>query len=227
MSSTVFKLTYTELQNKIVPQNGEYTFLIAASGGQMTIVRADEVLNVAEDQALMRLSARHRQLLREVDGEILVRSAAGGETSLQCSLFPLVAGTLKLWKNYACSKKGWKVRNTVDAMTLTTDYTVNETTGAVTLVDALAEGDSVWATYRHDAAQKFLGIRDCALSIAAAEVARQYAYFRGAEGFDRFERWEASAYQNLDKLVGLDLIDRIELVEQTERDGFYHRVLDL
>jgi hypothetical protein len=66
-----------------------------------------------------------------------------------------------------------------------------------------------------------LDLRKLALDLAAVEVARRFAYFRSAEGFDRFEGWQTSAAGHLRDLGRTDgaqigLMDRIELVNETK-----------
>jgi len=222
MPSPVFALTTTELQKKIIPQNTTVTFAIGANG-DLSDADAETILAIAEDQALMRLKARLRLLLKECDGEVLITNAKGGETALQCGLYPVTSGTLKLWRNYPRGVT-WHNRSDYDALA-SGEFTLTASTGAVVLTTPLIRGERVWATYNHTAATRMVGLRDLVLSIAAAETSRRFSYFRTAEGFDRFERWESSAYQSLNNMQGVDIIDRLKLVEDT--DDFFARVVTL
>ena len=220
---SLFGLLPSDLQVKLQPVAGEQTFLIDDEG-DLTEAMAVDILQTAEDRLLMRLEHRYRQLLRRVDGEILVGRAAGGETVLQCGMFPLVSGTVKVWKNFP-SEGLWTARNPVLALS-TGEYSVNLTTGAVTLVTALVAGDSIYIEYDHTGAARVLALRDMALTLAAMEVARRLAFFRDGEGFDRLEGWKTDVYTDLDNMKCVDVLDRLDLVrEDTEPDNFYRRVL--
>lgn len=222
---SLFGLLPSDLQKKLQPSAGEQTFLIS-NDGDLAEAEAGAIIANAEDRLLMRLPHRYRQLLREVDGEIVVGQAEGGETALQCSLFPLVGGTVRVWKNFP-SESLWSQRKPSQAL-LVTLWSVNLTTGVVTLSQPLAAGDSVFVEYRHQGAEKVLVLRDMALALAAVEVARRFAFFRDGEGFDRFEGWERAVYTDLENMQCVDVLDRIQLVRlDTEPDNFYRRVLML
>lgn len=221
MPSTLFALSGTDLQKKLQPVNGNQTFLIG-DGGDLTTAEAEEILNIAEDRVLMRLHPRYRQLLREVDGEILVRSAQGGESVFVTGIAPV--SDVKLWLNFP-RERMWESRSTDLAMASVT-YSVDATTGTITLAAALVKGDRLFATYKHTGANKVLGLRDSALTLAAVEVSRRFAFFRDGQEADAFGDWESSTYQDLNNLKGVDLLDRLELVRgETEPEGFYRRIV--
>jgi hypothetical protein len=217
MPTPVFQLTSDELQGIINPNGGDLSFQIGA-GKSMTVAQAENYLLIGEDDILSRLPWRYRQLLRTAD-VVVVRNAQGGETSLSLGLFPVDADTVRLYVNYQELNKAWNRRNNADALPIT-DYTVTEETGIVQLLTPLEVGDSVFATFNHTAPSKFVSLRNCALQIAAVHVSRAYAYFRTADGFDRFERMEASAYRQLKEMQGIDQLDRLELVNEQNDDQF-------
>lgn len=224
MATEVLKLTAADLEFKIVPVAGEYTFSIGDDvGDSMTTARAEEVLLTAERRVLGRLPAKYARLVLRIDGEMLAYQAAGGETSFTTGLNPI--SNLRLWKNFTF-KSGWKTRSAYDAMN-EGDYTVNDSTGAITLVDALNRGDQLIADYDHQAGADFLTLRHVVLSLAAAEVSRMFAYFENVEGFERFEQWETNAWMEINKMKGIPEIDRLRLFDETDEDDHFSAVLNM
>jgi hypothetical protein len=225
MASAVFSITAAEMQAKITPSEGEYEFSIG-SGGDLESAALDEIVNQCEHEVLGYLKLKYQQLVRRVDGEVAVRSAAGGETVLQAGLFPVTAGTLKVYINFP-SRKAWRERQPRHALPAG-EYSVDNATGAVTLVNALAEGDSAWLAYEHGAAAKLLDLRKDTMNLAAAEIARRFAYFRSASGFERFENWEIAARQHLRDLgrnegQTIEMFERLALVMETRS----HSIADI
>lgn len=216
MTTPVFGLTADELQSKIAPHGGAFRFTIGSgSSDSMTEDEADEILMMAEEQVLDRLDHRYRDLLSAVDGEYVVLSASGGETEVVLGLKPVVDGSVKIYVNYFDENRGWNRRNSTHALPVS-DYSVNTTTGVVTLGTPLSEDDTVIAEYEHTAGHGMRGLRENVKAIAAAEVARRQAYFQTAEGWDRFDAWETSAWQNVNRMAGIGVIDKLKLVEETE-----------
>ncbi len=132
--------------------------------------------------------------ITQVDCEEIVRYATANQTSLQLGLTPVVAGTVHLWKypplfalETGIGTDGgwtaeWYYRKPVKGygeLILTTDYTVNATTGAVTLVAGLNAGDRIFATYDTDvtaATYSLPSVADLVLLGTAAELgARLYS----------------------------------------------------
>ncbi len=94
-------------------------------------------------------------------------------------------------------------------------------TGEGTFTTPLGANDRIYLDYEHSGASKLLDLRHLVLSLTAVEVARRFAYFRSAEGFDRFEGWQTSAAGHLRDLGRTDgaqigLFDRIDLVNETK-----------
>lgn len=226
MATPVFGLTAPDLQNKIQPKADEQSFLISDEDGDMTEARAEEILAEAEDRVLMRIPSRYRQLCRQVDGEILVRKAAGGEASIRTGLAPIQAGTLRLWKNFPTDRL-WLARDPGMVQLLPTSaYAVDEEEGEITLTTPLVRGDRLWGEYGHQAGSTILGLRGIALTLAAVEVSRQFAFFRDENGAEAFENWERTAYGDLQNLKGVDVLDRLELVtNETDPERFYAPIL--
>lgn len=221
----LFGLLPPDLQAKVQPTSDEQSWKIG-SGNDLSEAGAQDLLDAAADRVLMRLPHRYRQLCRRVDGEILTQRAAGGESSFVVGLFPLVSGTVKLWKNFPTSGL-WTQRDPHLEMAVD-GFSVDASTGTITLVSPLAVGDRLYAEYDHAGASKLLALRDMALTLAAVEVARRFAFFRDGEGFERFDNWERSVYLDLERMTCIDGLDRIQLVrEDTEPDNFYRRVLIL
>jgi hypothetical protein len=220
----LFGLLPSDLQAKVQPSSDEQSWKIG-SGHDLSDAGAQSILDVAADRVLMRLPHRYRQLCRRVDGEILTQRAKGGETTFALGIFPVVAGTLKLWKNFPTSGM-WTGRD--PRLAMDSGFSVNTSTGLVTLSTALVAGDSLYAEYDHTGASSLLALRDMALTLAAVEVARRFAFFRDGEGFERFDNWERGVYLDLERMTCIDALDRIQLVrEDTEPDNFYRRILIL
>lgn len=212
----VFALAVADLQRVVAPINGAHTFQIGA-GKDMTPAVAMEYLETAEDRVLGRIPNRYRQLVRRVDGEVLVRRAGGGETAFSTGLAPISG--LELYLNWRAGS--WDDRDRNDAIVQGVDYTVVESTGAITLAAPLKRGDRLWAAYNHAAGAKFKMLRDVAARLAAVAVARDWKFFESADGPEAFERMESGAYLDLENMQGIDAIDRLDLVVHlTERDNW-------
>lgn len=214
--TAIFALTVADLQRVCAPINGAHTFRIAA-GADMEEAVALEYLRTAEDRVLGRIPNRYRQLVRRVDGEVLVRRAGGGETAAQTGLSPI--SRLELYRNWVAGS--WDDRDRNEALVDGTDYTVAESTGAITLLQPLARGDRLWAAYDHAAGAQFRMLRDVATRLAAVAVARDWKFFDSSDGAESFERMESGAYLDLENMQGIDAIDRLDLVVHlTERDNW-------
>ena len=220
--SSVFGITPADMARKIVPAGGEYSFSVGTTGppvNDMSTATVQEIIEAAEAECLGYLREKYQRLMRGVDGEILTSSAAGGETSFTLGLRPVTAGSVKLYKNFG-RVRAWRDRRPSDAMEAE-EYSVDATTGVVTLVVALGEGDVLWATYLHGAGALLLDLRRAAMGMAAAEIARRCAYFKTSEGFDRFDQWEIGARQYLRDLsrnasgMTVEMFERLELVNET------------
>ncbi|MBI1291197.1 hypothetical protein GC173_08120 [bacterium] len=79
------------------------------------------------------------------------------------------------------------------------------------------KGQKVLAEYEHGAAASFLWLRELAVTFTAVEIARRFAYFQTAEGFQRFEQWEQSASLYLRDMQrqqrpGVDALERVPLL---------------
>lgn len=215
--ASLFGIDAEYMQRKLVPGGGGTWSFGLGEGKDLSASDLLEIVEECEAEAVGYLRLKYQGLMRHVDGERVIVDAAGGETSLQLGLFPVVAGTVTLFRNFPMTR-AWRERRPADAME--EEFSVEASTGAVTLSEALSEGDRVYAVYDHEAASKFLGIKRSVGSLAAAEIARRFAYFRSAEGFDRFEAWEVSArahLRDLGKPSGPteELIERLDLVDET------------
>lgn len=222
--SSIFGLTATDLQKKLQPENGTETFLIDDDEGNLSEADAEEIIETWEEWVLTRIDKRYCELLTYVDGEILIRNAVGGETSLRLGIFPVIGSSVVLYKNFPGSRL-WQARDR--SLAMSGGFSVNESTGAVTLDVALEAGDQVIGEYGHTGASRVLTLRDAALSLAAVEVARRFQFFR-EESPDPsvFTDWKNDAFQNLNNLKGIPLLDKLELVRGDKSPGkFYGRLL--
>lgn len=215
---SLFGITATDLQEKVQPVNGEQTFAIGEEG-DLSTERAEEIIRTAEDRVLMRLPHRYRQLCRHVDGEVLIRSASGGERVFQTGLAPI--SDLLLYLNFPGSRM-YSGRDRSLALPEEA-YSYTPETGAIELLNGLQPSDRLWAEYDHEAGHRLLALRDVAMTLAAVEVARRMAFFaRGdSDGPDVFNDWEQSAYGDLNRMQCVDVLDRLNLVRETEPEQFY------
>ena len=94
----------------------------------------------AEGFVISKLPERYRKLLDRVDGEVIVRSAAAGQTSALLGLEP-VEGDVKLYKNFAGLLEELGPDDEMDAG----EWSLSER--AITFSPGLAEGDRVLASY--------------------------------------------------------------------------------
>lgn len=220
---SLFGITPADLQAKLVPvaHEDEQSFTIG-DDGDLSTAAAEEIIAAAEEIVLSRLPKRYRQLCRAVDGEILVARAVGGELTLATGLAPLVPGSLRLWKNFP-DDRVWSILD--QSLAMSGGYTVQDSTGAITLASPLGKGDRLWASYRHLAAPRLAGVRHVALSLAAVEVGRRTSFYN-ADGQDqeRFSAWENAAYGDINRMASIDLLDQLELVrEDGDPENYWRR----
>jgi hypothetical protein len=219
--ASLFGITPQDLLNKVVPVSAGESFSIGEAGpptNDLSNALALEIIEAAEAEVESYLRHKYQRLLRRVEGEIAVRRAFEGQTTCQATLTPCTS--MAVYKNFPRSR-AWGDRRPGEALVSGVDYSVVLATGVVTFAEGLKESDQVWLDYEHAGASKLLDLRKLALDLAAVEVARRFAYFRSAEGFDRFEGWQTSAAGHLRDLGRTDgaqigLMDRIELVNETK-----------
>lgn len=219
--ASLFGLTPDDLLAKLVPAPGSesFSFSIGADGPpSQDLSNAAALAIIEEQEALVESYMRHKyqRLLRRVEGEIAVRFAYEGQTTCRATLSPVTS--VAVYKNFPRSR-AWGDRRPSEAMG-SAEYSLNGSTGEITFTEALRENDRVWLDYEHTGASKLVDLRHLVLSLAAVEVARRFAYFRSADGFDRFEGWQSSAAGHLRDLGRTDgaqiaLFDRIDLVNET------------
>lgn len=216
--ASLFGISGDDLQKKIQPRNGEFTFSIGdGEDDSMTAEEALAVIETQEDRVLSLLPSRHRDLMRRVEGEILTKCAREGQTTLRVSLRPLVAETLALYVDFP-ETRSYQERRHTDALDAD-GFSAALDTGIVLLTTPLREGQRVFADYEHAAASSFRWLRECVIALAAAEISRMYAYFRTADGFERFEAWERSALDHLKSMQkmqrpGVAELERIALATE-------------
>lgn len=214
--ASIFGITAAELGAKVQPRTGGKGFAIGA-GKDLEDAAALALIEDAEAMVVSYLRPSYQRLLTRVAGEIVVAEARGGETVLQASLVPFTA-TPKVFVNFP-RWLAWGSRGPSEELPAA-DYTADLAAGTVTLATALTKGDRVFLDYAHGAAPTLLALRSCALTLAAVELSRRFAYFQTTDGADRFEGWQASAAGFLRDLakpghVALEKFERLELVEET------------
>jgi len=216
--ASVFGITAANLQAKLVPaniaSNNPDGYISIGETGDLTEAEALAIIEEAEAIVLGRLPLRYQMLIERCDGEILVRRAYEGQTSLQVSLYPIVTDTLKLYTNYPLTR-GWLERNDDDIVD-SDDYSVNLNTGVVTLDTGLVSGDRIWAEYQHTAAQtKLQDLRYVALTLAAVEAWRRLRFHKEAFDESFFQDWETTAYQTLNRFKGSYHFEKVDLLRET------------
>lgn len=221
----IFEVGSADVLKKLRPQaSTEYGFKIGdtLAGADMSTADAEEVILDATAKVLARLPARERGLMRRVDGEVAVRAARAGQTTFRCGLAPVVEGSLLIYLGEMVA--AWDERT--PEMALGDDErTVNWTSGEVTLAQGLEAGTRVVVEYEHAAAASFRELRDCVCTLAAVEIARRFAFFRSADGFERFDQWEVSTNVFLRDLAaqqrpGIEGLERIELLGKIRKSAW-------
>lgn len=217
--ASVFGITAAEMQGKIAPEaEEEFAFTIGdGADDTLSVARCLAIVEAAEAEVLGYLSLKYQEMVTRVEGEVLVREAVGGETELALGLWPATAGTVELYVNFP-RDRAWSERRADDALDAGA-FVLNEAGTVVTLGTALGAGDRVWGCYDHGAATRLLSLKKDAMGLAAAEIAREFAYFSTASGFERFEQWEIGARAHL-RDVGrmtqsLVVLERVRLVNET------------
>lgn len=226
MASNLFKITPAEMQTKIMPRNGAYSFLIDDTNGDLTNAEVDAIVSEQEEVVLGRLHQRYREMLRRIEGELVVRTATAGQTALQLSFYPVT--NLKLYVNLHRTARDWNRRTPALAID-DDDVTVDEN-GAVTLGAgaALHLGDQVLAEYDHTGASLVANLRTKVMDFAAYEIAVRLGYTAEGEDGDRFTKWREAAEAYLADNPAFDQLDRIESIFATPRgDNQFDYVLNM
>lgn len=217
----IFGVTAEEVKKKLVPfASGDATFDISDDeDADMTEDDCLAVVATQEDRVLSMLPDRYRALMTRVDGEIAVKSAAGGQMTCKASLLPVVEGTLQVFKNFPRSR-AWVDRRDGDAMA-SEEYSLNEETGMITFAEALNEGDVIELVYEHEAAAGLTWLRECVIAFAAIEISLRFDYFSNADGLSgRIKQWEDQTVGYLRDMrrpngPGIAAIDAVQLRGET------------
>lgn len=209
-------LTPTDVKKKLNPSDLPHLFMGDNATANVTTADVEETLEQFTQTVTSRVPSIYGPFMRgEVKGEILVRSARGGETTVQLGLKPV--SDVLIWVNL---DRPWNVRRTSDALRDGYGCTVNETTGLVTLDRALTADDTVVAEYKHGALPSCHLLRRMVLDLTAAEWARRL--YADDTMFDQYEAWEKSAWVDLSRMrgkdgerMGIDMFDRLTMVDET------------
>jgi hypothetical protein len=220
--ASLFGITSADVLAKLVPVGGagDFVFSIGDDGPPDEDLSTADCLEIVEEQeAMVESYMRHKyqRLLRRVEGEVAVRRATEGQLTCQASLFPVTS--MRVFKNFP-SSRAWPDRMPGEAMA-EAEYSVDLASGVVTFAEGLAENDRIYLDYEHEGCSKLKDLRHLVLSLTAVEVARRFAYFQSADGFDRFEGWQSSSAGHLRDLgrsdgIQIGLFDRIDLVNETK-----------
>jgi hypothetical protein len=216
--ASLFGITADDVRDKIMPNASaeDWAFQIGESG-DLSEAMVLEIVEAQEAMVESYLPHKYQVLLRRVEGEVAVRFAAGGETTVQSGLTPMTE-LHGVYRNFPRTR-AWGDRRPGERLVEGTEYSVVLVTGTVTLAVPLLEEERVYLDYSHGAAAGFVDLRHLVLNLTAVEVSRRLSYFRSAEGFDRFEQWQSSASGHLRDLdqgrVKVPRLDRLELVNET------------
>lgn len=232
--ANVFGLLPAALKDKMNPTDQPNLFM-----GDDSEIDSDYVQTVLDTHAEYiesRLPERYRQLLRHVDGEIIVKYASSGQTTATLGLSG--ATNLKLFKNYPAgflssnadiSLPGsdrevgyrlWSDRNVSYELSSTL---YSNSSGTITFSPALTEGDTIIAEYDHTAASSNNLLRLLVLQLAQVEFARDLHYIQAEEFRDVYEPILSDVHRNLGRMynppdqgrLGIRQFDQLVLVEET------------
>ena len=214
-------MTAADVQAKIAPVAGADVFSIGnGADDSLTAAALESIVLDVEAQVVSYLRDRYQVLMDQVPGEVVVEEAVEGQVAFVLGLTPVVAGSVKLWVN---PRGAWRERRDLDA--LVNGFTLNVATGEVVLDVGLRRGDRVVAVYRHGFAPQVRALKALVVQMVAVEISRRFAYFRSADGFDRFEGWQSSAAGYLRDLSkqgapAIPAFDQLKLVDASRPKNF-------
>jgi len=137
----------------------------------------------------------------------------------------MVADSLLLFKNYSTTTRPWISRRRSDAMTIS-DYTLDATTGIITLATPLSEGDSVIGAYKHRAGRKFASVRQLVLKAVRLELYTMFPHWSEAGDVIREAREaienQIIMYGTGNEAKGIGEIDDAAFVQETREDKRSH-----
>ena len=225
MPTTILQLTAAELKSVVNPTDDSALWRYGDAPGMMSETAVDTLLEKEEKNFLSALPEHYRNIVfGDVSGEILTHhelGARGGELTLQLAYYPIMEDTLVLYKNYWSNDLPWESRSYDEALTETTDYTVNLTTGVITLNAALEQGDAVFAEYRHDAGEMFGTVRDLVLKAARLELYSMFPNWNDATDVIQEMREVVDnkilAFNAGEDAKGIAEIDNIHFVIETRK----------
>lgn len=212
----ILGLVPDDVKKRLNPKNVPHGFL----GDGSTIPLADVVESLEEqvDTVISRVPSMYGALTERIDGEILVRSALGGEGTIQLGLFPV--SKVRVYVNL---DRPWSVRRASDSLRDGVGCIVDADTGLVTLEETLDVDDTVVAEYDHGAMASCYLLRRIAVDLTAAEWARRL--YPDDQRFDRYAEWEKRAWFDLsrmrrkdDERMGIRMFDRLKLIEETQEE---------
>lgn len=222
MPTPILQLTAEDAKRRLNPLDEDGLFNYGA-GTNIPEPLIDEICAEQEDVVISAAPEQYAMLARgEVEGEILCKETLGGETTLQLGLFPVLVGTVRLYVGYGHSTRPYSDRKVADRLS-SDAYSVNTTTGLVTLATPLPSGQSVHADYEHTATYKAKLLRHVALMLVTAEIYETFPMFANEDGV--VERTRTAAFARLEALYtdsgaasGVQLFDKLKLESETRRD---------
>ena len=157
-----------------------------------------------------RLPDRYARALRAIEGEVLCRYAQGTETSFTLSIATPTADTLYLWKNL---RGTWKDRWRFGEMA-SSEYSLSDCT---VTVDALAEGTSLIAEYKHNLSSPPPLLARVMRLLSAAEVADVFGLSAEPTPGAAVERYRTEGKEILDQLVSggrtIPMFERVNMFD--------------
>lgn len=182
------------------------------------------------------LSEQDRRIVSgRIEGEIAVKDANAGQQTFTLAFHPLSDLVLYVdfgiesrddanpmisgsWYQFGVAgNRTYASRQRADRLD-TSLYSVNETTGQVTLTFELSAGQSVYADYNHTGGVEVEELRDLAYDILRAKIAATLPAFadRSQELADNMEAALNTLAEYTSGVRGLQTIDQVEFVPELE-----------
>lgn len=204
-----------DVKKRLNPTNSVRGFL----GPDSTVNPADVVESIEEQESTVfsRCPAIYLPLFTAVPGEIVIRSAIGGETGFVLGLAPV--SDVLIYINLTTD---WDSRKPADALRDGHGCSIDLVTGTVTLTGGreLRAGDSVVAEYSHNAMPQCHLLRRITIDLTAAEWARRL--YPDDQRWDRYAEWEKRAWYDLARMrnkdnerMGIEMFDKLDLINET------------
>lgn len=182
------------------------------------------------------LSEEDRRIVSgRIEGEVAVEEAYAGQTKFNLSFHPVSNVVLYVdfgitsiddenpytsngWYKFGDTSRNYLARSRADRLPSSLYSVTDADAGEVTLTFGLAEGQAVFADYRHTGGSLMLELRELALEILAAKLPMRLPAYQNRK--DELQKDLETALAELDKYMvegrGLQTIDNVEFVPEME-----------